>query len=189
MVVEPAFRVVDDVPGTEVRDESGVAGRGGRGDPCAQRGGDLYGERADATGAAVDEDMLAGLQAGSADQSLPGRERRSGTAAALRWPSPAGLAARTSAGTATYSAAAPSRRKGTSPYTSAPRAGAVTPAPCSTTTPDTSCAGTTGVRSRPDPSKLSVQVASQASSPAVMEAARTATTTSPGPGRGRGAVS
>lgn len=76
VVVEPAVRVVDDVPSTEARDESGVAGRGGRGDPCAQRGGDLYGERADATGATVDEDMLAGLQVGSADQSLPCRERR-----------------------------------------------------------------------------------------------------------------
>jgi hypothetical protein len=45
-----------------------------------------------------------------------------------------------------------------------------------------------GVRSCPVPSTLSVQVASQPSSPEVTDAAWTVTSTSPGPGLGRAAL-
>ena len=89
------------------------------------------------------------------------------------------------AGTLTYSAAAPSRSNGTSPYTSSPTDNPVTPSPTSATTPENSWDGMTGVRSTPP----EAQVSGQVSSANVIAAAWTAISTSPFPGVGRGADS
>src|ERR1700754_3469863 len=89
------------------------------------------------------------------------------------------------AGTLTYSAAAPSRSNGTSPYTSSPIDSPVTPSPTAATTPESSWDGMTGVRSTPPEAHVSGQV----NSSNVMAAAWMATSTSPSPGACRGAGS
>src|SRR5690349_15884009 len=86
----------------------------------------------------------------------------------------AGLAARSAAGTVTYSAAAPGRSKPTRPNTSAPSAQPVPPGPEPATTPDRSWHGITG------------HFSGQVSSWAVTAVAATRTSTSPGPGCGTG---
>jgi hypothetical protein len=86
------------------------------------------------------------------------------------------------AGTLTYSAAAPSRSNGTSPYTSSPTDNPNTPSPTSATSPENSWDGMTGVRSTPP----EAQVSGQVNSANVIAAAWTATSTSPFPVVGRG---
>src|SRR5689334_12349102 len=86
----------------------------------------------------------------------------------------AGLAARSAAGTVTYSAAAPGRSKPTRLYTSAPSVQLVPPGPEAATTPERSWHGMTG------------QVSGQVSSWAVTAVAATRTSTSPGAGGGTG---
>src|SRR6187397_2595977 len=96
-----------------------------------------------------------------------------------------GRVATLAVGTLTYSAAAPSRSNGTSPYSSSPIDTSVTPGPISAATPENSWDGMTGVRSTPP----EAQVSGQLSSANVIAAAWTAISTSPFPGVGRGAVS
>src|SRR5690348_9157218 len=86
----------------------------------------------------------------------------------------AGLAARSAAGTVTYSAAAPGRSKPTRPNTSVPSAQSVPPGPEPATTPDRSWHGMAG------------HFSGQVSSWAVTAVAATRTSTSPGSGRGMG---
>src|SRR5262249_7854440 len=98
-------------------------------------------------------------------------------AAAATWPTAAGFAARSAAGTMVYSAAAPGRAKGLSPNPPPRPSQPRPPGPAPTTTPDRSWHGITG------------HASGQVSSPAVIAVARTCTSTSPGFGRGTGTLS
>ena len=125
-------------------DPLGVALTGGPDRRDTGLHGELDGEAADGPTGAVDQNPLAGLDAGVLEQSLPGGEPDGGQRRGVGQRDLAGAAARTSAGASTYSAAAPSAVIGRNPTTRSPTVKPVAPSPSAATVPATSMPGVCG---------------------------------------------
>ena len=73
---EILLRVIDDAIGAEGADQVDISGAADAGDFRAEGFGDLHGEGADAAGGAIDEDLLARLEAPLVAKRLQGGEAR-----------------------------------------------------------------------------------------------------------------